>query len=79
MTPTDVQALFLDQLGVSLGDEMIDYIARRFVEGGAASVPVAFARSGSASVDPIRRFAELAGLLGDGAAVPAEVPEPTVH
>lgn len=79
MTPSDVQALFLDQLGLSLGDEMIEYTVRRFLEGGAAAVPVAPVLSAAPADDPIRRFAEVAGMLGDGSAVPADLPEPLIH
>lgn len=79
MTASDVQAMFLDQLGLSLGDELLEYTVRRFLEGGAAAVPVAPVAAAAMSVDPVRRFAELAGMLGDGAAVPAEIVEPPVH
>ena len=81
MTPSDVQALVLERLGMSLGEEMTDYLLRRFQEGGAAAAPLPHGPSefGPAMVDPVRRFAELAGILGQGAAVPAEVPEPEVQ
>ncbi len=79
MTAADVQAMFLDQLGLSLGDELLEYTVRRFLEGGAAAVPVAPIAAAAMSVDPVRRFAELAGMLGDGAAVPAEISEPPLH
>lgn len=79
MTPSDVQALFLDQLGLSLGDEMLEYTVRRFLEGGAAAIPVAPVLSAEPTIDPVRKFAELAGMLGDGAAVPADLAEPVVQ
>ncbi|QOV91011.1 hypothetical protein [Humisphaera borealis] len=78
MTPSDVQSLFLDQLGLSLGDEMLEYTVRRFLEGGAAAVPVGPLAAGPI-IDPVRKFAEIAGMLGDGAAVPADLAEPLVH
>lgn len=79
VTPSDVQALFLDQLGLSLGDEMIEYTVRRFLEGGAAAVPVSPVHCAAPADDPVRRFAEIAGMLGDGSAVPAEITEPVIH
>ena len=80
MTPSDVQALFLERLGMSLGEEMTDYLVRRFQEGGAAAAPLPYAPStGHPLIDPVRRFAELASVLGHGAAVPADVAEPEVH
>jgi len=79
VTPSDVQALFLDQLGLSLGDEMIEHTVRRFLEGGAAAVPVSPVNSIAPANDPVRRFAEVAGMLGDGSAVPADLPEPTIQ
>ena len=79
VTPSDVQSLFLDQLGLSLGDEMLEYTVRRFLEGGAAAVPVAPTHIVDPILDPVRRFAEIAGMLGDGAAVPADLAEPLVH
>ncbi|MDB5295624.1 MAG: hypothetical protein JWO31_1607 [Phycisphaerales bacterium] len=79
MTPNDVQSLFLERLGVSLGDEMTDYLIRRFQEGGAAAVPASAREVVDPGFDPIRRFAELANALGHGAVVPAVVHEPEVH
>jgi glucuronokinase len=49
VTPSDVQALFLERLGVSLGEEMTDYLVRRFQEGGAAAAPLAAEAAASRS------------------------------
>jgi hypothetical protein len=76
-----MQDLFLQQLGLRLGDEMSDYLVRRFREGGAMAMPAAVVgrSADEATPAPVRRFVELSGVLGDGAAVPAEVAEPLVH
>lgn len=81
MTPLDVQALFLEQLGLSLGEEMTDYLLRRFREGGAAAAPSSHIPSdaGDPLPAPVRRFVELTEALGDGAAIPADATEPVVH
>ena len=82
MNPSDVQALFFDQLGIGLGDEMTDYLVRRFQEGGAAAAPVSYIRhDGHDEVipEPVRRFVELADALGEGSAIPAEAADPVVH
>ena len=79
MTPTDVQDLFLQQLGLRLGDEMTDYLVRRFSEGGAASVPIAFVPCDEMPIGSVRRFVELAGVFGEGSAIPADSSDPQVH
>ena len=82
MNPLDVQALFFDQLGIGLGDEMTDYLVRRFQEGGAAAAPVSYIRhDGRDEIlpEPVRRFVELADALGEGSAIPAEATDPVVH
>ncbi|HEX8915611.1 MAG TPA: hypothetical protein VF796_24875 [Humisphaera sp.] len=80
MNPSDVQDLFLETLGLRLGDEMTDYLVRRFQEGGAAAVPVAYVPPAAEALPaPVRRFVELQGVLGHGSAVPADGSEPQVH
>jgi hypothetical protein len=81
VTPLDVQGLFLEKLGISIDDEMSDYVLRRFKAGGAAAVPVAHISVGSGEPlsAPVRRFVELTEALGDGMAVPADATDPLVH
>jgi hypothetical protein len=81
VTPLDVQALFLERLGISLGEEMTDYLLRRFREGGAAAVPAVHASDAGAELlpAPVRRFVELTEALGDGAAIPADATDPILH
>ena len=81
MNPSEVQALFFDQLGIGLGDEMTDYLVRRFQEGGAAAAPVSYVRDDGDELlaRPVRRFVELTDALGYGAAIPADATDPVVH
>ena len=79
MNPSDVQDLFLDQLGLRIGDEMTDYLVRRFGEGGAAAAPVLHAPASEQADKPVARFVELSDLLGHGSAVPANAMEPETH
>ena len=79
MTPSDVQVLFLETLGLRLSDEMTDYLVRRFQEGGAAAAPVDYAVAEEPPADSMRRFVELTDALGEGVVIPADATDPVVH
>lgn len=79
MTPSDVQVLFLERLGIQLGDDMTDYLVRRFSEGGAAAAPMSHLAADADPIESVRRFVELTGALGAGSVLPADAGEPDVH
>ena len=80
MTPSDVEFLFRQRLGIRLGDDMSDYLVRRFMEGGAASAPlVPPAPSDEIPGAPVRRFNEMTDLPDDSLPLPVEPIDPLLQ
>jgi hypothetical protein len=77
VTPSDVEFLFRNRLGIRLGEDMSDYVLRRFQEGGAACAPVVPpAPSDEVPGTPVRRFGE---AVGDEPAAVGDPVDPLVQ